>query len=181
MKKIKFKWKFYYNLLCSKLYENTKTVKTRVNLQREHGGQLWACKTVKCQACFLSPKLSTEDQTQYPCEDCQLSRKKIITMCIIFKHYQHKINVVHIIACVQTITKLWLVASAKQRRDPCSGPPTDSTNYRKCISNFPSTWLAIMTNKTKAFFNWPIVARTQIWVHSWKSRTRISALFRRRS
>ena len=96
MKKIKFKWKFYYNLLCSKLYENTKTVKTRVNLQREHGGQLWACKTVKCQACFLSPKLSTEDQTQYPCEDCQLPRKKIITMCIIFRHYQNKINVVHI-------------------------------------------------------------------------------------
>ena len=85
------------------------------------------------------------------------------------------------IACVQTITKLWLVPSAKQRRDPCSGPPTDSTNYRKCVSNFPSTWLAITTNKTKAFFNWPIVARTQIWVHSWKSRTRISALFHRRS
>ena len=84
-----------------------------------------------------------------------------------------------IIACVQTITKLWLVPSAKQRRDPCSEPPTDSTNYRKCVSNFPSTWLAITTNKTKAFFNWPIVACTQIWVHSWKSRTRISALFRR--
>ena len=86
MKKIKFKWNFYYNLLCRKLYENTKTVKTQVNLQKEHGGQLWACKTVKCQACFLSPKLSTEDQTQYPCEDCQLPRKKIINICIIFKH-----------------------------------------------------------------------------------------------
>ena len=85
------------------------------------------------------------------------------------------------LACVQTITKLWLVRSAKQRRDPCSGPPTDSTNYRKCVSNSPSTWLAITTKKTKAFFNWPIVARTQIWVRSWKSRTRISALFRRRS
>ena len=23
-----------------------------------------------------------------------------------------------------------------------------------------------MTNKTKAFFNWPIVARTQIWIHT---------------
>ena len=43
------------------------------------------------------------------------------------------------LACVQTITKLWLVPSAKQRRDPCSGPPTDSTNYRKCVSNFPLT------------------------------------------
>ena len=49
------------------------------------------------------------------------------------------------------MTKLWLVPSAKQRRDPCSEPPTDSTNYRKCISNFPSTWLAITTNKTKPF------------------------------
>ena len=86
-----------------------------------------------------------------------------------------------LVACVQTITKLWLVPSAKQRRDPCSGPPTDSTNYRKCVSNSPLTWLAITTNKTKAFFNWPVVARTQIWVHSWKSRTRISALFSRRS
>ena len=96
MNNIKFLWKFYYNLHCSKLYENTKTVKMWGNLQKEHGGQLWACKTVKCQACFLSPKLLTGDQTQYPCEDCQLSRKKIITICIIFKQYQHKINVVHI-------------------------------------------------------------------------------------
>ena len=86
-----------------------------------------------------------------------------------------------VVACTQMITKLWLVPSAKQRRDPCSGPPTDSTNYRKCVSNFLSTWVAITTNKTKAFFNWPIVARTQIWVHSWKSRTRISVLFCRRS
>ena len=39
---------------------------------------------------------------------------------------------------MQTITKLWLVPSAKQRRDPCSGPPTDSTDYRKCVSNSPS-------------------------------------------
>ena len=66
------------------------------------------------------------------------------------------------IACVQTMTKISLVPSAKQRRDPCSGLLTDSTNYRKCVSNFPSTWLAITTNKTKAFFNWPIVTRTQI-------------------
>ena len=51
-------------------------------------------------------------------------------------------HVLFIIACVQTITKLWLVPSAKQRRDPCSGPPTVSTNYRKCVSNCPSTWLA---------------------------------------
>ena len=34
-----------------------------------------------------------------------------------------------------------LVRSAKQRRYPCSGPTTASTNYRS-VSNFRSTWLA---------------------------------------
>ena len=43
------------------------------------------------------------------------------------------LRALHAVACVQTITKLWLVPSAKQRRDPCSEPPTDSTNYRKCV------------------------------------------------
>ena len=63
----------------------------------------------------------------------------------------NKLYLKFLLACVQTITKLWLVPSAKQRRDPCSRPPTDSTNYRKCVSNSPSTWLAITTNKTKPF------------------------------
>ena len=31
-----------------------------------------------------------------------------------------------------------LVMSAKQRRNPYSGLPTDSTNYRKCVWNFLS-------------------------------------------
>ena len=42
-------------------------------------------------------------------------------------------------------TNLTLVRSAKQRREHCSGPPTDSTkylNYRKCVSNFLSSWSA---------------------------------------
>ena len=88
--------------------------------------------------------------------------------------------------------KLWLVPSAKQRRDPCSvysdlsmhhdwpvkkglcsSSQSGCMNYRKCVSNFPSTWLA---TTTKAFFIWPIVAYTQIWVH----RTRISVLLHRR-
>ena len=46
---------------------------------------------------------------------------------------------------------------------------------------FPLNLIGDHDKQNKAFFNWPIVARTQIWVHSWKSRTRISALFRRRS
>ena len=68
--------------------------------------------------------------------------------CSVGKHF---ILADTLLACVQRITKLWLVPSAKQCRDPCSGPPTDSTNYRKCVSNSPSTWLAITTNKTKPF------------------------------
>ena len=34
------------------------------------------------------------------------------------------------------------VTSAKQRRDPCSRPSTDPTNYQKRVSNFPSVWFA---------------------------------------
>ena len=51
---------------------------------------------------------------------------------------------------MQTITKLWLIPSAKQRRDPCSGPPTDSTNYRKCVSNsLQPDWLLPVLRQTK--------------------------------
>ena len=57
---------------------------------------------------------------------------------------------------------------------PCFGPPTDSTIYRKCFSHFSSTWLA----NWQWFFNRPIMAHTQILVHRWGPRTRISALFR---
>ena len=46
------------------------------------------------------------------------------------------------------------------------GPPTDATNYRKCVSNFPSTWLA---NRQWPFFNRPIMTRAQILVHSWRT------------
>ena len=35
------------------------------------------------------------------------------------------------LACVADVLKPRLVTSAKQCRDPCSGPPTDSTNYWK--------------------------------------------------
>ena len=37
---------------------------------------------------------------------------------------------------------LLLVTSAKQCRDPFCGPPMDSTNYQKSVSNFPLTWWA---------------------------------------
>ena len=45
-------------------------------------------------------------------------------------------------SCLVCIIRARNVWSAKQHRDPCSGPPADSTNYPNCISNFPSTWLA---------------------------------------
>ena len=37
-------------------------------------------------------------------------------------------------------------------------------NYRKCVSNFPSTWLA----NWQWLFSRPILARTQILVQRWK-------------
>ena len=47
-----------------------------------------------------------------------------------------------LLASVTDIILCWLATSAKQRWDPCSGPPTNSTNYWKCISNLLSSWLA---------------------------------------
>ena len=55
-----------------------------------------------------------------------------------------------------------IATSAKQRRNPCSGPSTDSTNYLKCVSNLPSTW----------FVNWrQFFATGQSWrvLKSWYS------------
>ena len=53
-----------------------------------------------------------------------------------------KIQTVWLLACFADVISSRLVKSAKQRRYPCSGSPADSMNYRKCVSNFPSTWLA---------------------------------------
>ena len=46
-----------------------------------------------------------------------------------------------------------LVMPAKQRRDPCSGPPKDSTNYRNCVFEFPfilidKSTMAFLTGKS---------------------------------
>ena len=46
-----------------------------------------------------------------------------------------------LLASVTDVLLSRLVTSAKQCRDPCSGPPMDSTNYWKCVSNFLSSWL----------------------------------------
>ena len=68
-------------------------------------------------------------------------------------------------------------STASKHREPCSGPQRTQriTGSAFRISLQPD-WRSRQT-KQRPFFNWPIVARTQIWVHSWKSRTRISALF----
>ena len=81
------------------------------------------------------------------------------------------------LACVADVLKPRLVTSAKQCRDPCSGPPTNSTNYRKCVSNFHSSWGQINNGS----FNRPTMVPTQILVHRWGPKTKISALFRRQT
>ena len=60
------------------------------------------------------------------------------------------------IACNADVISLRLVTSAKQRRYPCSGPPKDSTNYRKCV---------LIGKSTMAFFKRPVMASTQVLVH----------------
>ena len=77
----------------------------------------------------------------------------------------------------------WAFVSQRRRRNLTSvsadilDGPTDSTNYRKCISNFLlSDWKI-----NNDIFNRPVMARTQIQVHRWGPRTRILALFRRRT
>ena len=40
------------------------------------------------------------------------------------------------VACVADVIYPGLVTSANQRPNPCSGPPTDSTNYRKSTMAF---------------------------------------------
>ena len=51
--------------------------------------------------------------------------------------------VVRVIAWLGDVILTWPVTSAKQRRDPCLIPqPPSSTNYWRCVSTFPSIWLA---------------------------------------
>ena len=47
-----------------------------------------------------------------------------------------------LLASVTDIILCRLATSAKQCWDPCSCPPTNSTNYWKCISNFLLSWLS---------------------------------------
>ena len=61
---------------------------------------------------------------------------------------------------------------------PCSGPTTDSTKYRKLVSNFLSIWLA---NRQRLFLTGQSWRVFKSWYTGEGPRTRISALFRRRS
>ena len=69
----------------------------------------------------------------------------------------------YLLACVADVIQPRFVTTATQRRDPCSGPSTDSMNYRKWVSNFVYPDWQI----NNGFFNRPIMVRTQILVHSW--------------
>ena len=56
----------------------------------------------------------------------------------------------HFLACVQTITKLWLVQSVKQRRDPCSGPqPTQRITRSAFRISLQPDWLLSVLRQTK--------------------------------
>ena len=76
-------------------------------------------------------------------------------------------------------TLISTVCEAAQRS--LSWAPNGLNELPEVRFEFPFHLIGDHDKQNKAFFNWPIMARTQIWVHSWKSRTRISALFRRRS
>ena len=82
-------------------------------------------------------------------------------------------NVLVVVVRVADITPVSKVC--QQRRGPCSGSSTDSTNYRKCVLiSFRPNWQV-----DNGVFNRPIMALTQILVHSGRPRTRISAPARR--
>ena len=67
------------------------------------------------------------------------------------------------LACVADVIQPLLVTSAKHRRDPCSGPPRDSTNNRKCVSKVLPF---ILTGKIhNGVFHAPIT------VHRWEHRS----------
>ena len=61
------------------------------------------------------------------------------------------------IACLADVISAPLVMCATQRWNPCSEPLTDSMNYHKCISSFPSTWLGNMTMAFCKVQSWRIL------------------------
>ena len=74
----------------------------------------------------------------------------------------------YLLARVADVIQPRLATSAKQCRHSCSGPSTDSMTYRKCVSNFLYPDWQI----NNSFFNRPVMARTQILVHSWGAQNK---------
>ena len=73
------------------------------------------------------------------------------------------------VACVADIIQSRLVTSAKQRQDSLFWVPNGLNELLQVRFKFPF----ILTGKfTIAFFNGPIMARTQIPIHRWRPRTR---------
>ena len=80
------------------------------------------------------------------------------------------------LACIADGIEPRLVTSVKQCRDPCSGPPTTQQIIGSAFRiSFHPDWPI-----DSVFFNRPIIAHTQILVHRWRPRTRISVLFHKR-
>ena len=82
-----------------------------------------------------------------------------------------------LLASVTDIILSWLAMSAKQCRDPCSGPQrTQQITGSVFQIYFHPDW-----QFDNVFFDRPIMARDQILVHRWGPRTRILVLFCRQT
>lgn len=59
------------------------------------------------------------------------------------------------LCCTHNLTPVNIIRSAKQRRIPCSGPQMNARNYRMCVSDFLSPWLATASQQANhsAFLN----------------------------
>jgi len=78
--------------------------------------------------------------------------------------YKSKIRVDNV-ACVADVILIRLVTSVKQSRDPCSGPPADWTNYRKCM-RFDSVLFHLIDKLAMAFFS-RLLANHSAILKSW--------------
>ena len=92
--------------------------------------------------------------------------------------FKSRVSINNVLVVAARVADITPVSNVCEQRGHCSGPSTDSTNYRRCVF-----FISIRPNWQidNGFFSGPIMTLTQILVHSWRLRTRISALTRRRT
>ena len=62
-----------------------------------------------------------------------MDAKSIFQRCF---HGRRRCRIVRsLLDCLAEVIQPRLVTSPQQRQEPCSGPPTDSSSYRKCVLN----------------------------------------------